>query len=107
MSSHFSPVKHIIRLTEQLLGKNISVKLINGDVYSGRVGWYSEGAFDDEAPDGVDWGFVLENANKNGIPLGGQVCIPDSQIIGFLPLEGENTPEEIGRLFEKASGIKA
>ena len=86
MSSRFFPVRHIIRLNEQLLGKNISVRLINGDVYSGRVGWYSEGAFDDEAPDGVDWGVVLENAEQNGTPLGGMLVSLIRKLSGSCPL---------------------
>ena len=93
MGTEFIPVKSMVDLTEEYLAKRVSVKLVTGEVVTGIVRWREE----DDSQTGIegDWGFVLDNAVLNGIPLGHSTTIPDSRIAAYRPLEPANTREEM------------
>ncbi|WP_298779927.1 hypothetical protein [uncultured Fretibacterium sp.] len=98
-------------------GRRVQVKLKEssslfplGDVLTCVAWYYDEHAIDiddEEEKEFMGYGMRVYDVEINGVPIAGVGSIPFAHIAGFIPLEGENTPEEIDRLFKKASGIKA
>ena len=98
-------------------GRRVQVKLKEssplfglGEVLTCVAWYYDEHAIDiddEEEEEFGGYGMDVRNVEMNGVPVPGVGSIPFAHIAGFIPLEGENTPEEIDRLFKKASGIKA
>lgn len=79
-----------------------------GAILTCVAGYYDEHAIDidDEREDEfIGYGLFVSDAvlDNTPIPYLGNVAFAD--IAGFIPLEGENTPEEIEQWFEKARGI--
>ena len=98
-NNKFIPIEYITSITEEYLTKRISVKLVSGEIVTGNVAWHCEDDFEEETGVECDWGFVLDNAEVNGISLGYSLTIPESRIISYLPLEPANTEEELKKLF--------
>lgn len=97
MEDEFIPVEHMVGLTQDYLGKRVSVKLKTGEIATGIVRWYDEDGHDEATGVPYDLGFVLGKADVNGKPVPPHTffSIPDSQIVAYCPLEPANTDEEM------------
>ena len=82
----------------------VLLKLHNGDLIKGKAGYYCEDMdFNRDEPDEefLGWGINLKNVTVNDEKLPYGISIAFADIAGFLPLEGENTEEEIDRIFSR------
>ena len=99
MKNEFLPIENIFLLTEEYLTKRISIKLVTGEIIDGIVGWYVEDDFVEQTGIENDFGFELNDAVIDGQKLHHSICIPESRIVGYCPLEAPHTDEEIKKLF--------
>lgn len=102
----FLPTEVLDENIQRYTGRRILVKCHDGRQFEGKAGYYSEDMdFGRDEPDEefLGWGIDLrEPVFLNGEPLPCGIEIAFADIAGFLPLEGENTPEEIDRLFRSS-----
>ena len=70
---------------EKYFGRRIEVLLKDKRVVRGRVGWYGEG--EDELELELD----LNDIEIDGKKRKQGMLIPESHVVSFTPLEGENT----------------
>jgi hypothetical protein len=76
---------------DKYYGHRINLTCKDGVILSAKLDWFYEG--EDEL------GIMLEDVTKgNGEHISG-ISLPLSAIDTFTSLEGENTPEEIDRMF--------
>ena len=68
---------------DKYFGKHVEVTIKDGRVVRGKVEWYGEG--DDELE------LCLDSIEVNGKKKDHGMCIPESYVISFTPLEDENT----------------
>ena len=64
--------------------------------------YYDEHAIDideEEENEFMGYGMFVNGVEVDGNPVSGVGSIPFADIAGFIPLEGENTEEEIDRIF--------
>ena len=117
MSDQYLPVYDLDDRLMSYCGRRVQVKLKEssplsplGDVLICVVWYYDEHAIDiddEEEKEFMGYGMRVYDVEIDGAPIAGVGSIPFAHIAGFIPLEGENTPEEIDRLVEKASRITA
>lgn len=103
-------LSHYWRRRVQLKLKDSSPLTKLGDVLTCIAGYYDEHAIDiddEEEKEFMGYGLHVCNVEIDEKSVTGIGSIPFAHIAGFIPLEGENTPEEIDRLFEKAKAIIA
>ena len=88
-------------------GRRILIRLRDGGCVEGRAGYYCEDMdLERDEPDEEfsGWGVMLRGVVTNGKRLSHGIAIAFADIAGFLPLEGENTEEEMEKLFGSAKG---
>ena len=101
MSDKFIPMNDkMFLLSEEYLTKRMSIKLVSGEIITGFVGWPGEDDRVEETNIENDFEFHLRNVEVNGVKLGHDLYIPESQIVGYCPLEPPNTDEELRKLLE-------
>lgn len=117
MPEQFLSVHELDDKIMRYCGRRMQVKLNKssplfplGDVLTCVAWYYDEHAIDiddEEEKEFMGYGMRVYDVETDGAPIAGVGSIPFAHIAGFIPLEGENTPEEIDRLFEKAKAIIA
>jgi hypothetical protein len=71
-------------------GRRIKVHCADGAIFIGTVDWFDEGE---------EFGIGFEDViDQHGVAISGY-NVPFSYIDSFIPLEGENSDEDIKRLF--------
>ena len=83
---------------EKYYGRRVHIKVIDDKVsdFDGKVGWFDEY---DEAEEGEDMqGIIFDDVDMIGRKSRDGLSIPLSWIGSYIPLERENTPEEIAAL---------
>lgn len=103
----FLPTETLDEKLHCYTGRRILIRLRDGGLVEGKTGYYCEDMdFDREEPDEefLGWGVMLKDVVMNGERLSHGIAIAFADIAGFRPLEGENTEEEIEKLFGSAKG---
>jgi len=94
------PEAGVFDFTRDYYGRRVEVTWVDGTVLTGKVGWYDEGSEDEYGELGITLEEVVLTATGEKLPGMAMRC---SDVDTFLPLEGENTQEDIDRLWPKSS----
>jgi hypothetical protein len=90
----------IFKFLEKYGGRRIELLLTDGQVMRGRVGGICEpDEFWEESDGDLNFGFELSEIDIDGEPLTYDMDICETSVVSFTPLDGENSEEEIKRLF--------
>ena len=76
------------RFMEKYFGRSVEVTIKDGRVVRGKVAWYSE---PEEYEDELEFGLALDDIEIDGKKQSYGMSIPESYVVSFAPLEGENT----------------
>ncbi len=99
----FLPTETLDEKLHFYTGRRILIKLRDGGRVEAKAGYYCEDMdVDREEPDEefLGWGVMLKDVVMNGEKLPRGIALAFADIVGFLPLEGENSEEEMKKLFD-------